>query len=130
MKALVDTCVWSLALRRRRPDTDVAQRLKNLIGEGRVVMIGPIRQEILSGIGDKKQFAALRDRLSAFEDIPLTTDHFVLAAEFYNTCLKRGIQGSGTDYLICAVACNEGAAIYTVDKDFDGYRRILPIQLL
>jgi len=33
------------------------------------VIIGPIRQELLSGISDISQFNKLKDMLSAFEDI-------------------------------------------------------------
>ena len=49
MRVLVDTCVWSAVLRRRNPDTELTARLKGLISDGRVFIIGPIRQEILSG---------------------------------------------------------------------------------
>ena len=38
---------------------------------GRIVIIGPIRQELLSGISDISQFNKLKDMLSAFEDISL-----------------------------------------------------------
>jgi hypothetical protein len=52
---LVDTSVWSLALR-RRPEhlNDAEQKIVSdwtqLALEGEVVLIGPIRQEVLSGI--------------------------------------------------------------------------------
>lgn len=46
MKVLVDTCVWSLALRRRKQkttDEPHVLELQELIKELRVQMIGPIR---------------------------------------------------------------------------------------
>ena len=57
MKIIVDTCIWSLALRRvKANDSEHVKELRQLIKEFRVQMIGPIRQEILSGIRSKKQF--------------------------------------------------------------------------
>lgn len=66
----------------------------------------------------------------AFEDIPLTAKHFVQAAEFCNTCRKKGIQGSTTDFLICAVAYLENMAVFTIDKDFLLYKKHLPVEVL
>jgi len=52
MSVTVDTSVWSLALRRNTPDdaADVINHFRDLITDGRVVLLGAIRQEILSGI--------------------------------------------------------------------------------
>jgi hypothetical protein len=50
MKVLVDTSVWSLSLRRSLPsDNAEVSELIELIKEVRIQMIGPVRQEILSG---------------------------------------------------------------------------------
>ena len=50
MKVLVDTSIWSLAFRRRNPVRDAyVTELERLVEEMRIQMIGPIRQEILSG---------------------------------------------------------------------------------
>jgi predicted nucleic acid-binding protein len=92
-------------------------------------MIGAIRQELLSGVRDTKQFAALRDHLRAFPDLPLETEDFERAAEFYNECRTKGIQGSNIDFLICAVAMRRELSILTTDRDFAGYARVLPLQL-
>jgi predicted nucleic acid-binding protein len=130
MRVLVDTCVWSEILRRKTPDPARAKTLTKLIQEGRVVLIGPIRQELLSGLSDSTQFTRLKETLAAFDDIPLESDHFVTAAEFSNTCRKKGVQGSTIDFLICAVACQEELLIFTTDKDFHRYKKHLPIELL
>ena len=51
MNVIVDTSVWSLALRRTPARTSAeAAELAELIREGRVAMIGAVRQEILSGV--------------------------------------------------------------------------------
>ncbi len=130
MNVLVDTSVWSLALRRpSKPAHPCAEELVELVREGRVVMMGAIRQELLSGVRDAKQFATLRDRLRAFPDLILETEDFEQAAEFYNRCRARGIQGSTIDFLICAVAVRRELSILTTDADFTRYARALPLQL-
>ena len=53
MDVLVDTCVWSLGLQRQKnrlrdADQQIVALLAELILEGRVRVIGPIRQELLT----------------------------------------------------------------------------------
>ena len=129
MKILVDTCIWSQVLRHKQPNQELKAKLKDLIHDGRVCIIGPIRQELLSGITNAKQFNTLKKGLSAFADIPLKTEHFEKAAEFSNTCRSKGVQGSTIDFLICAVAYLNKLDIYTTDKDFESYKKYLPITL-
>jgi predicted nucleic acid-binding protein len=129
MKVLVDTCIWSYALRHKNPDLKIEIILKEIIKDGRLVIIGPIRQEILSGISKESQFDFLKEILSPFEDVPLTSNHFIKAAEFSNICMKKGIQGSNTDFLLCSVAYVENLEIFTTDLDFNNYKKYLPIKL-
>ncbi len=129
MKILVDTCIWSEVLRHKKPNADLISKFRDLIEDGRVTIIGPIRQELLSGIPNPEQFKKLRKVLSAFPDIPLNTEHFEKAAEFCNICRQKGVQGSTIDFLICAVASTEKIFIYTIDKDFENYIKYLPIKL-
>ena len=129
MKVLVDTCIWSYALRYKKPDSAIEIKLQEIIKDGRLVIIGPIRQELLSGLSKELQFELLKENLSAFEDLPLTSIHFVKAAEFNNICRKNGVQGSSTDFLICAVAYLEKFEIFTTDADFGFYKKRLPIEL-
>ena len=59
MKVLVDTSVWSLAFRKKSlsdEELKIIKELKELIYELRVILIGPIRQELLSGISDEVKF--------------------------------------------------------------------------
>lgn len=130
MKVLVDTSVWSLALRRQAPrEPETIAALKALVQAGRVVMIGPIRQELLSGIREAAPFDRLRRHLAAFPDLALTAGDYEEAARCFNHCRARGVQGSNTDFLICAVALRHGLSIFTRDRDFEGFARCLPIRL-
>ena len=131
---LVDTSVWwSLALRKKYPDNNdkkLIEYLTFLIRNRYAVMIGPIRQEILSGISDKNTFRKLKEALKAFSDFEITTDDYEQAAAYYNICRSNGIQGSHIDYLICSVAHNNDFLIFTLDKDFKNYRNYIDIELI
>lgn len=129
MSILVDTSVWSLALRRKTASSSQEETLKRLILDGQVRMIGPIRQELLSGIPSTEQFEALKSRLAYFPDTPIQTSDYELAASFFNLCLRNGVQGSHIDFLICAVAVSNDFQIYTTDKDFLSYQKHIPILL-
>ena len=130
MKVLIDTSVWSLALRRRHPEEAVlVEELARLIADFEVAMIGPIRQELLSGIREEGQYLALRDKLRAFPDLRLESADFEMAARFFTQCRAGGVQGSNTDFLLCAVGHLRGMPIFTTDKDFDAYSRTLGIKL-
>lgn len=110
MKVLADTSVWSLALRRKDVSKlSVEERrftasLSEAIHDGRVAMIGPIRQELLSGVKDQTQFDKLKGVLEAFRDDPLSTDDYEQAARLYNVCRSWGVECGPVDILICAVA--------------------------
>jgi predicted nucleic acid-binding protein len=135
MKVLVDTSVWSLAL--QRPKTaqlsvehqSVVNALADLVRDTRAVLIGAIRQELLCGIKTPGQFAALRVNLAAFDDVLLSMQDYEVAAESCTTCRAKGIQGSNTDFLICAVSINHQLPIFTTDQDFEMYSQCLPIHL-
>jgi len=128
MSVLVDTTVWSALLRRPNPAGPEANELRRLITLGEARILGPVRQELLSGVKDLGQFLVLRDRVRAFPDLPLREEHFERAAEFSNTCRSRGVQGSPTDFLICAAAELHGLPIFTTDSDFNYFARHLPIR--
>lgn len=129
MSVIVDTPVWSEFFRRNRPNERASQALQSLIEAGEATLLGPIRQEILSGIRDAKQFAKLSSALRAFPDPALEIEDYERAAAFFNQCRAAGVQGSNTDFLICAVAHRLSAEILTLDNDFEQFAKILPVQL-
>jgi len=119
-----------MALRRRSTKASKHVKvLRGLIEEGRVRMIGPVRQELLSGIASDEQFERLQAMLAAYPDEPILTADYENAAKMFNTCRRKGVQGSHIDFLICAAADRLGVEIYTTDKDFKRYARHLPLRL-
>ncbi|MBC8419105.1 MAG: PIN domain-containing protein [Desulfobacterales bacterium] len=130
MKVIVDTSVWSLALRRDKQEFSAPlKELRHMIYDHRVQMIGPIRQEILSSIRSESEFKKLQKHLESFPDLPVLTEDYVTAAKYFNRCRSKGIQGSNTDFLICAMAVRNKFSIYTTDKDFDLFSKHIDIVL-
>jgi hypothetical protein len=129
---LVDTPVWSFAYRSARRSVSqrrVVDEFAELIRLQQAWLIGPVRQEILTGFRDTARFAELRATLRAFVDIELTTSDYEQAADIHNTCSRNGIQGSPTDFLICAVARRQEASVYTTDRDFTHYAKLAGVRL-
>jgi len=131
MKIIVDTCIWSMAFRRKTEMVNQAavRDLKSLILDGMAQIIGPIRQEVLSGIKSQTQFDKLRDILGAFPDLPIDRSDYERAARIFNACRRKGIQGSNTDFLICAVAHHHAMPIFTHDRDFIHFKKEIDIEL-
>ena len=134
MLVLVDTPIWSLALRRR--DTVLNPReqrltaaLRELIQDGRAQLVGPVRQELLSGLREETSFKKLRDQLRAFEQVHLDVADYEEAAHLNNQCCARGIAGSAVDLLICATALHRNWQVFTTDRDFSRYAAVLPLKL-
>jgi predicted nucleic acid-binding protein len=131
---LVDTTIWSLALRRRSHQLSPEEKglvghWADLVTSRRAVLTGPIRQEILSGIRSEEVFAALQEKLSAFRYLEILPGDYDQAARFFNQCRAGGISGSHVDMLLCATAHRYGVPIFTTDPDFPLYVQHVPIQL-
>lgn len=134
MTVVVDTTIWSLALRRRARQLAPRERLlvaewAELVREGRSGLLGLVRQELLSGITDSAAAARLRDHLRPFPDLPVGSADHEAAAELSNRCRVAGVQGSPVDFLLCAVALRERAPLFTTDLDFARYAKHLPLRL-
>jgi predicted nucleic acid-binding protein len=133
MMVLVDTSVWSLALRRKQADLspaeeDLKNSLRELVRDGRAQIIGSVRQELLSGIRVEETFRRVRDALRAFDEPRLRIQDYEEAARISNTCRARGIAGSSVDFLICAVAQLRDWEVFTTDRDFARYSKVLRLR--
>jgi len=131
---LVDSTIWSLALRRRShqlsvPEQELVAEWIELVSSGRAVLTGPIRQEILSGIRTEEAFEALRGKLSSFRYLEVLPGDYDQAARFFNLCRSQGVAGTHVDMLLCATAHRYSVPIFTTDQDFLHYARCLPVGL-
>jgi len=121
VKLLVDTSVWSLALRRKNtanlsPDEEkLKTELVQAIQDGRVAMLGLLRQELLSGIKEKAQFDKVKAALHPYLDEPINTADHEFAARVYDECRNQGVEAGTVDILICAVAVRRGWEVLSGD---------------
>ena len=134
MNVLVDTSVWSLALRWKTESLNATEKfivaeLSELVREGRARLIGLVRQELLSGIKTTEQYEKLRLHLRSFPDEPIDTSDYEEAAKAGNRCRGKGIVVSIVDILLCAVAIKREWAIFTIDPDFTNYVKVFPISI-
>jgi predicted nucleic acid-binding protein len=124
----------SLALR-RHPDAlsayerRIVEDLSDLLSAKLVVVIGPVKQEVLSGVRTAEHFDRILSKLERVEEWPIESSDYIQAAKFYNTCRAHGIAGTHVDLLICAVATRRAAEVFTTDPDFPRYAAHLPIGL-
>ena len=107
MLVLVDTTVWWLALRRRNDllspsERTIVAELNNLIAEGRVRLLGLVRQVLLSGIREHAQYDRLRRQLSSIPDVILEAGDHEVAADVCNSCRSVGRRH---DHGRCAGLC-------------------------
>ena len=134
MTVLVDTTVWSLALRRRPQqlsllENSLVEHWAELVVSGQAVLAGPIRQEILSGIRSAEVFETLREKLTSFRYLEVLPQDYDQAALFFNLCRSNGVTGSHVDMLLCALAYRYEVPIFSTDEDFPLYVFHLPIRL-
>jgi hypothetical protein len=132
---LVDTPVWSLSLRRRAVDLSAHERrltqtLYRLVKEGQVQLLGSTRQEVLSGIREESQFRRIRNHLGDFPNSTVDERDYEEAARISNMCRRAGVTGSSVDMLMCSVSLRHDWEIFTTDRDFLQYTRVVRIRLL
>jgi predicted nucleic acid-binding protein len=127
MSVLIDTSIWSTVFRRGRGT--VVTEFEHLVRTGTAQLIGPVRQEALQGFRRMRDYEVVRSRLASFVDVPIHREDYEQATLYFNVCRARGVQGSNTDFLLCAVAVSRDVPIFTTDKDFELFARHLPVRL-
>ncbi len=130
MNVIIDTSVWSEFFRRKKAvKSESVEVLKMLIRDGRAVMPGIVKQELLSGIREEDRFEKLRRLLSGFKCLLATEEDHIHAASLFNSCKKAGVQGSFGDFLICAQAQRNAMSILTSDNDFVEFSKIIAVNI-
>lgn len=134
MAILIDSPAWSLLFRRDRNPRSGDERafqlgVRDIVASGQALLIGAIRQEVLSGFRSEARFLEFRDHLLAFSDEPVLMADYETAALFWNRTWAAGIAPTSTDMLVCAVSARLRAPVLTADLDFERYARVLPVEL-
>jgi predicted nucleic acid-binding protein len=131
MTLLVDTSVWSLALRRDgSPGQPEVRALADaLAGADAVVTTGLVLQELLQGFNGPRSVAAIVERFQALPLIhPDRQDH-IAAAEVRNVCRRSGVQIGTIDALLIQVCGRHDLTLLTTDQDLVHAARYVPVKL-
>ena len=132
MRVLVDTSVWSLALRKGGPtDHPSVRKLSTILERGEdVVLIGVILQELLQGFRMERTADRLNRRLEPFDLLPLERRHYVAAARLRRRCVSAGVTPSTIDSLIASAAIEHRCRLLAADDDFEHIARVTRLRLL
>jgi len=117
---LVDTSVWSLALRRdvEQSAPEVVALRHALLGTDQVFTTGLVLQELLQGFAGPKDRAQLVDRLSALAFLQPDKEDHIEAAEVRNSCRRCGVQVGTIDALLIQLCRRNDLTLLTTDQDF------------
>jgi predicted nucleic acid-binding protein len=133
VRVLVDTPIWSLAFRRRavqgRAERALVHEWRRLVSEGNAVLPAPVRYEILSGLAHETAFERIRGLLRPMPEARFETADFEEAARCRTRCASAGLAAAPIDMFLCALSIRYGVPIFTTDRDFERYARVLPVRL-
>ena len=120
MTILVDTSVWSLALRRdiEASEPEVQVLKDSLMGGEVVVTTGLVLQELLQGFSGPKAQAQIVQRFAALPLIQPDRDDYIGAAGIRNTCRRAGVQIGTIDALLAQLSIRHELTLLTTDQDF------------
>lgn len=131
MTLLVDTSVWSLALRRDALATgpEVRALIDALAGADMIVTTGLVIQELLQGFSGAKASAALIERFSALVLLQPDREDHIAAAAIRNQCRRSGVQLGTVDALITQLCIRNELTLLTTDRDFVHAARYCPLRI-
>jgi predicted nucleic acid-binding protein len=131
MSLLVDTSVWSLALRRDAPaDVPEVRALRDALAGGEIVATtGVIVQELLQGVVPERARAQIIETFAALEYLTPSREDHVAAAGVRNTLRSAGVQVGTIDALIAQLAIASGHTLLTTDNDFRAASSHIRLQL-
>lgn len=120
MTLLVDTSVWSLALRRDAPDEgpEVTYLRSALAGRELVVITGVIVLELLRGALPDRVRAAVRSTAAGSAWVEPTREDYGAAADLSNACRRAGVRLDTVEALIAQLCIANDLTLLTTDADF------------
>lgn len=131
MTLLVDTSVWSLALRRdvEVTEPEVHQLKDALLGSEVVVTTGLVLQELLQGFSGPRARAQIVERFAALPLLQPDRDDHIGAATLRNTCRQAGVQIGTIDALLAQLCIRHDLMLLTTDKDFTHAAKHCPLHV-
>lgn len=131
MTLLVDTSVWSLALRRdvEATEPEVQELKEALFGAEVVVTTGLVLQELLQGFSGAKAQTQVIERFAALPLLQPDRDDHIGAAALRNSCRQSGVQLGTIDALLAQLAIRHDLTLLTTDKDFTRAAKHCPLRV-
>jgi len=131
LKFIIDTSVWSLALRKKGPSNHTSvKKLFQLLDEGEQIFItGTILQEILQAFKSEATVKKVANHLESVPLIVLDRDDYAKAASVHRRCASKGISVSTTDCQISQAAITNNCLLLSTDRDFEYIARHTPLKL-
>jgi hypothetical protein len=120
MNLLVDTSVWSHAMRRTPPmKTPEVERLEACLQRGDIVVTtGLILQELLQGFRGPRARNRIVKHFSLLPVVAPEIDDHIQAADLRNRCRQKGVQVGTIDALIARLCIRHELPLLTADRDF------------
>lgn len=131
MTLLVDTSVWSLALRRDSATAvpEVRMLQDAIAGADPVVTTGLVLQELLQGFNGPRAAAAIVERFQALPIIAPDRQDHIAAAEVRNACRRAGVQIGTIDALLIQLCGRHDLTLLSTDQDFAHAAQHVPFRL-
>lgn len=131
MSYLVDTSVWSLALRRDALDsTPEVDELKRALEAGDEIFVtGLVLQELLQGFNKPKAYDQIVEYFALLPFIVPDREDYIQAANLRNQCRRKGIQVGTIDALLAQLCIDREIEILTTDKDFFQITKAAPLKV-
>ena len=131
MTILVDTSVWSLALRRdaEAAEPEVHHLEEALLGSEVIVTTGLVLQELLQGFSGSKAQTQVIERFAALPLLQPDRDDYIGAARLRNACRQAGVQIGTIDALLAQLCVRHDLTLLTTDEDFTHAARHSPLRV-
>jgi predicted nucleic acid-binding protein len=130
LNVLVDTSVWSLALRRDAPpDVPEVHELRRLLEAGTVYCTGLILQELLQGFARPKAHHQIVEHFAALPLLVPDREDHIHAAEMRNRCRRKGVQTGTIDALLAQLCLRYDLTMLTTDKDFRNIATVVSLSI-
>lgn len=131
MSLLVDTSVWSLALRRNAPsDSPEVAALRDALGGSELVATtGVVVQELLQGVLPEGSRARIVQTFGALQYLTPSRDDHIVAAGIRNSVRAAGVQLGTIDALIAQLAMAGNHTLLTTDQDFHHAARHIDLRV-
>jgi predicted nucleic acid-binding protein len=117
-KVIIDTSAWIESFR-PQSDRKFSNLVKDLILNGRVLIPGIVKTELLRGTKNKKEYNRINELLKGLEYLPVPDEFWEKLSLFSFDLFRKGITVPLIDTYIALLCIEKNALILHRDKHFD-----------